>query len=97
MVIWIVLLLAALYFARRPFHRTVNSLTKIIHNAMRLTATSILSLEKKLSRRNHEVLMAAGHVCVAIGRNQSAKVFYERVLDIEPWNFDATEQMEKLS
>ena len=59
-VIWIVLLLAALYFARKPFHRAVNSLTKIIHNAMRLTATSILLLEKKLSRRNHEVLMAAG-------------------------------------
>lgn len=60
MVIWIVLLLAALYFARKPFHRAVNSFTKIINNAMRLTATSILSVEKKLSRRNREVLMAAG-------------------------------------
>jgi hypothetical protein len=60
MMIWIVLLLAALYFARRPFHRAVGSLAKIIHNAMRLAATSVLSAESKLGQRNHEVLMAAG-------------------------------------
>jgi hypothetical protein len=60
MIIWIVLLLATLYFARKPFHRVVGSFAKIIHNAMRLTATSVNSAEKKLSRRNREVLMAAG-------------------------------------
>ncbi len=60
MMIWIVLLLAALYFARKPFHRAVGSLAKIVHNAMRLTATSVLSAEGKLARRNREVLMAAG-------------------------------------
>jgi hypothetical protein len=60
MMIWIFLLLAALYFARRPFHRAVGTLGKIIHNAMRLTAAGILSGEKRLVRRNREVLMAAG-------------------------------------
>ena len=60
MVIWIVLLLTALYFARKPFHHTVGSLAKIIHNAMRLTATSVLSAEGKLAQRNREVLIAAG-------------------------------------
>ena len=60
MMIWIVLLLAALYFARKPFHRAVGSLAKIIHNAMRLTATSVLSVAGKLAQRNREVLMAAG-------------------------------------
>ena len=60
MMIWIFLLLAALYFARIPFHRAVGSLAKIIHNAMRLTATSVLSAERKLAERNREVLMAAG-------------------------------------
>ena len=42
MLIWIALLLAALYFARKPFHRTVSSLCKIIHNAMRLSAAAVL-------------------------------------------------------
>ena len=60
MMIWIALLLAALYFARKPFHRAVGSLCKIIHNAMRLTAASVLSAEKRLVRHNREVLMSAG-------------------------------------
>jgi hypothetical protein len=60
MVIWIVLLLAALYFARKPFHRAMGSLSRIIYNAMRLTAASVMSAEKKLIQRNREVLMAAG-------------------------------------
>ena len=60
MMIWIVLLLTALYFARNPFHRAVGSLAKIIQNAMRLTATSVLLAERKLAQRNREVLMAAG-------------------------------------
>ena len=60
MVIWIVLLLAALYFARKPFHRAMSSLSRIIHNALRLTAATVMSAEKKLVQRNREVLMAAG-------------------------------------
>jgi len=60
MMIWIVLVLATLYFARKPFHRSVGSLAKIVHNAMRLTATSVISAEKKLSQRNREVLVDRG-------------------------------------
>jgi hypothetical protein len=60
MLIWIALLLAALYFARKPFHRAVGSLCKIIQNATRLTAASVLSAEKRLIRHNREVLMSAG-------------------------------------
>ena len=58
--IWIVLVLAALYFARRPFHRAVGSFSKIIYNAMRLTSAFLLQAEKRLVERNREVLMAAG-------------------------------------
>lgn len=60
MMIWIFLLLAALHFARRPFHRAVGGLGKIIHNAMRLAAAGVLSAEKRLVRRNREVLLSAG-------------------------------------
>ena len=58
--IWIILFLLALYFARRPFHRAVMSFSKIIYNAMRFTAASVLSAEKRLVKRNREVMMAAG-------------------------------------
>ncbi|MEJ2222342.1 MAG: hypothetical protein P8X80_16235 [Desulfobacterales bacterium] len=58
--IWIILFLLALYFARRPFHRAVMSFSKIIYNGMRFTAASVLSAEKRLVKRNREVMMAAG-------------------------------------
>ncbi len=58
--IWIVLFLLALYFARRPFHKVVMSFSKIIRNALRLSAASVLTAEKRLVLRNREVLMAAG-------------------------------------
>ncbi len=58
--IWILLILAALYFARRPFHRAVGSFSKIIYNALRLTSASVLQSEKRLAQRNREVLIAAG-------------------------------------
>ena len=58
--IWIILILLALYFARRPFHRAVMSFSKIIYNAMRFTAASVLLAEKRLVKRNQEVIMAAG-------------------------------------
>ena len=63
MLIWIVLLLAALYFARKPFHRAIGSLCKIIQNAMRLTAASVLSAEKRLVRHNREVLIRWDFIC----------------------------------
>ena len=58
--IWILLILAALYFARRPFHRAVGSFSKIIYNALRLTSTTVLQSEKRLAQRNREVLITAG-------------------------------------
>lgn len=60
MLIWVALMLAALYFARRPFHRAVGAVSKILYNSMRLAAAFVLSTEKRLARRNREVLMATG-------------------------------------
>ena len=44
-----------------------------------------------------DCLMAAGHICESLGRTDDAVVFYDRVLDIEPWNAQASEQFERLS
>lgn len=43
-----------------------------------------------------DALMVAGHICSAMGNGDSAKTFYQRVLDVEPWHFGAIEQMDKL-
>jgi tetratricopeptide (TPR) repeat protein len=44
-----------------------------------------------------DVLLVAGHICVAMGKQNSARTFYERVLDIEPWNFDAGDRLDQLN
>ncbi len=44
-----------------------------------------------------DALMVAGHICAALGKGDSAKVFYDRVLDVEPWNLEASERLEQLA
>lgn len=58
--VWIFLSIAAMYFARRPFHDAMASLGRVIHNAMRVAAASVKSAQERLDVRNREVLLAAG-------------------------------------
>ncbi len=43
-----------------------------------------------------EALMSMGLICEALERPEDARHFYNRVLESEPWNVDAREQLEKL-
>ncbi len=43
-----------------------------------------------------EVLLVTGHICVSLRQFEDAGVFYRRVLEIEPWNMDARETLDKL-
>lgn len=56
----VLLLLAAMYFARKPFHKAVYAFSLVLSNALRLFAASVRQAEKKLVERNREVLMAEG-------------------------------------
>jgi len=58
--ILILLLSAALYLAREPFHRAIRSLSKVIYNGMRLAARSVKISESRLVERNRDVLIAEG-------------------------------------
>jgi hypothetical protein len=57
---WFLLAVIALYLARTPAHYSIRSLTRAIHNAMRLSARSVRETEKRLLQRNKEVLLAQG-------------------------------------
>lgn len=41
-------------------------------------------------------LMVAGHICASLGKADSARTFYDRVMDVEPWNLEASERLERL-
>ncbi len=58
--VWIVLVLTAMYLARKPFHRTVASLSRMFYNGMRLIASSIKLAERRIEERNRAVLLSAG-------------------------------------
>jgi hypothetical protein len=58
--LWIVVAVLLFYLARSPAHKAIFSLSRIIHNGMRLAARSVLLAEKRVVRRNREALLAAG-------------------------------------
>ncbi|UCD82325.1 MAG: tetratricopeptide repeat protein, partial [Desulfobacterales bacterium] len=43
-----------------------------------------------------ETLQITGHICVALHKFEDAKVFYRRILELEPWNADARQNLDKL-
>lgn len=43
-----------------------------------------------------EVLLAAGHISQTVNRPQNAEIFYSRILEIEPWNLEASERLSSL-
>ncbi len=49
-----------LYFARRTAHLFIDSLTRALHNGLRLASLSLKGAARRLSERNHEVLLAQG-------------------------------------
>jgi len=55
-----ILIVAALYMARSSVHGLINSLFTLCYSTLRLGARSLSIAEKKLKKRNQEVLIALG-------------------------------------
>ncbi len=65
--IWLGIFIAiviVMYFARTPAHLTIISMSRVIHNAMRLSARAVMSAESRLNQRNREVLLEQGREAV---------------------------------
>lgn len=58
--LWAVLLVTVLYFARRTAHQAIHTATAALSRGLRLAAHSVAHAEKRLANRNREVLLAAG-------------------------------------
>ena len=59
-VIWVVLLVAILYFARRTAHQAIRTASGALSHGLRIAAHSVSHAEARLGERNREVLLAAG-------------------------------------
>jgi len=51
----------------------------------------------KLNPQDIETLLITGHICVALDNFEDAKVFYRRVLELEPQNEAAQSNLDKLN
>jgi hypothetical protein len=76
--IWFVILAVLLYIAREPAHQAINALSRVLHNAMRLSACAVLRWENWMLQRNKDVLLAQGREAA------------ERMIDREFERIDAT-------
>ncbi|MCF8120642.1 MAG: tetratricopeptide repeat protein [Deltaproteobacteria bacterium] len=43
-----------------------------------------------------EILLILGDICAAIEKDEDARFFYNRVLELEPWNLDAQKKLDAL-
>lgn len=60
LVVWIMALVAALYFAREHAHQALLAFGRVFSNAMRMTAHSLMLAEARVKARNREVMLASG-------------------------------------
>jgi len=58
--LWIILVIAALYLIRTTAHSTIQAATQGLHRSFRLASKAVTRSEKTLATRNREVLLAAG-------------------------------------
>jgi len=58
--LWIVLVVATLYFARPTAHKLIFAAGNSLHKMFRTASKSVTGAEKGLATRNREVLLAAG-------------------------------------
>jgi hypothetical protein len=60
LLIWLVLAVVAMYLARTPAHKAIRAGARVLSQALRLAAQSLVLAQRALARRNRDVLLAAG-------------------------------------
>ena len=76
--IWFVIITVVFYLARNHAHKAIIAISRVLHNAMRVSAQSVMQAEKRLIQRNTEVLLEQGREAT------------ERIIEREFERVDAT-------
>ena len=59
-ILWIILVVAALYLVRSTAHKTIQVAAQVLHRSFRISSKAVSRSEKGLEIRNRDVLLAAG-------------------------------------
>ncbi len=58
--LWIILIVAALYLVRGTAHKTIQAAARGLHRSFKIASKAVSRSEKNLEARNRDVLLAAG-------------------------------------
>jgi len=58
--LWIILIVAALYLTRNTAHHTIQAAAHALHRSFKVASKAVSHSEKRLEARNRDVLLAAG-------------------------------------
>ena len=59
-ILWIILIVGALYLIRTTAHNTIQAAARGLHRSFRVASKAVTRSEKNLANRNRDVLLAAG-------------------------------------
>jgi len=59
-ILWIILIVGALYLIRGTAHKAIHAATQALHRSFKVASKAVLRSEKNLAARNRDVLLAAG-------------------------------------
>jgi hypothetical protein len=59
-ILWIILIVSALYLIRGTAHRTIQAAAQGLHRSFKIASKAVTRSEKNLAARNRDVLLAAG-------------------------------------
>ena len=82
-----------------PYNRTFQKNLAdfmLIENGQVAEALEIYLELMKTDPEDIEVLMAAGHICRSVNQLEDALTFFNRAIEIEPWNPEASEALDKI-
>ena len=60
LLIWTILLVTAMYLARSSAHQSIAATARSLRAALRMTAASLVALEKRMVKRNKQVILQTG-------------------------------------
>lgn len=72
--LWIVLIVTALFFARPTAHKAIGAAFFALHRTFRVAAKAVTNAERSLAARNRDVLLAAGSGQRGEGKNSRPRV-----------------------
>ena len=59
-ILWIILIVSALYLIRSTAHKTIQAAAQGLHSSFKIASKAVTRSEKNLAARNRDVLLAAG-------------------------------------